>query len=240
MNAPFMRKQAPFRPVSDATKRSVRETFERIAEPFAASRDEPWPEALAFASSLPQDARILDAGSGNGRHARVLAASGHRVIAVDFARNLLLIGRRGSRGRAWNRNLAWVQGDVALLPLRDRSVDACVCVAGLHHLPSKEERVQALREIRRVLIAGGRLFVSVWALDQPRFRLAVEARAHLPADVRGDVEVPWTMPDGVVVSRYYHLFQESELERTIIDSGLRGERFFRGPGNLFAEASNRG
>jgi ubiquinone/menaquinone biosynthesis C-methylase UbiE len=226
--------------VSEATKAAIRDTFERIAEPFAASREEPWPEVLTFGASLPRGARILDVGSGNGRHARALAASGHPVLAMDFARNLLLIGRRGSRGRIWGRSISWLQGDASVLPLRSRSVDACICVAVLHHLPSPEERVKALREIRRVLVVGGRVFVSVWALDQPRFRRVVEARAHLPPEVRGDVEVPWTMPDGVAIPRYYHLFQEGELAQTIIESGLHGERYFRGPGNLFGEATSHG
>ncbi len=222
------------------SKAAVRETYERIAEPFAASRAEPWPEVLSFTTSLPEDARILDAGCGNGRHARALASAGHAVVAVDFARNLLLLGRRGSRGRIWGGHIQWVQADAAALPLRGSSVDAAICVAVLHHLPSEDERVRALRELRRVLRASGRLFVSVWAMDQPRFRKAVEARRHLPADVRGDIEVPWTMPDGVVIPRYYHLFQEGELEQLIIESGLHGERFFRGSGNLYAEASSHG
>ncbi len=222
------------------TKAEVRATYERIAEPFAASRAEPWPEVLSFSTSLPPDARVLDAGCGNGRHARALAAAGHRVVAVDFARNLLVIGRRGSRGRIWGKSILWVQADAAVLPLRDGSVDAAICVAVLHHLPSAEERVRALRELGRVLVSRGRLFVSVWAFDQPRFRKAIEARRGLPADVRGDVEVPWTMPDGIVIPRYYHLFQEGELEELVIESGLHGERFFRGPGNLYAEASSHG
>ncbi len=222
------------------TKAAVRATYERIAEPFAASRAEPWPEVLSFATSLPPDARIVDVGCGNGRHARTLAASGHLVVAVDFARNLLVIGRRGSRGRTWGHRILWVQGDAAVLPLRSGSMDAAVCVAVLHHLPTAGERVGALRELGRVLTSRGRLFVSVWALDQPRFRKAVEARRCLPAEVQGDVEVPWTMPDGVVIPRYYHLFQEGELEELIIESGLHGERFFRGPGNLYAEATSHG
>ena len=223
-----------------ATKSGVRATYERIAEPFAASREEPWPEVLSFASTLPEAARVADVGCGNGRHARAIASTGHSVIALDFARNLLLIGRRGSRGRVWGARIAWVQAEATTLPVRDGAVDAAICVAVLHHLPTLEERVRALRELRRILASRGRLFVSVWALDQPRFRKAVQARRHLPVEVQGDVEVPWTMPDGVVIPRYYHLFQEGELEELIIESGLHGERFFRGPGNLFAEASSHG
>jgi ubiquinone/menaquinone biosynthesis C-methylase UbiE len=240
VSEPFIVRGMPFLDMPAATKAGVRDTFERIAQPFAASREEPWPEVLAFGTSLPAAARILDVGCGNGRHARALAASGHQVIAVDFAHSLLVIGRRGSRGRLWGQNVAWVEGDASALPLRGRSVDACICVAVLHHLPSAEERVRTLQEIRRILVVGGRLFVSVWALDQPRFRRLVEARAHLPKDLWGDVEVPWTMPDGVVIPRYYHLFREDELKETIIESGLHGERYFRGPGNLFGEATNHG
>lgn len=222
------------------TKASVRATFERIAEPFAASRAEPWPEVLSFTTSLPPETRILDLGCGNGRHARALASAGYTVLAVDFARSLLAIGRRGSRGRVWEKRIEWLQAEAAMLPLRNATVDAAICVAVLHHLPSADERVRALREVRRVLVPRGRVFVSVWALDQPRFRRAVEARRHLPAEVRGDVQVPWTMPDGIVIPRYYHLFQEGELENLIIESGLHGERFFRGPGNLYAEAASHG
>lgn len=223
-----------------ATKSEVRATYERIAAPFAASREEPWPEVLSFASSLPEAARIADIGCGNGRHARALAALGHPVVGVDFARNLLLIGRRGSRGRLWGRQIAWVQGEATVLPLRAATAEAALCIAVLHHLPSREERVRALREIRRILVSRGRAFVSVWAIDQPRFRKAVEARRHLAPEIQGDVEVPWTMPDGVVIPRYYHLFQEGELESLIIESGLHGERFLRGGGNFFAEASSHG
>ena len=222
------------------SKADVRATYERIAAPFAASRAEPWPEVLSFAASLPAEARIVDVGCGNGRHARSLAAAGHRIVAVDFARNLLVIGRRGSRGRTWGDRILWIQGDAATLPVRGASMDAALCVAVLHHLPSAEERVRTLREIRRVLVSDGRVFVSVWAMDQPRFQKAVAARRHLPEDVRGDVEVPWTMPDGIVIPRYYHLFQVGELEALIIESGLHGERFFRAPGNLYAEASSHG
>ena len=226
--------------MASPTKAAVRATYERIAEPFAATRAEPWPEVLSFTTSLPADARVVDVGCGNGRHARPLAAAGHHVVAVDFAHSLLVIGRRGSRGRLWASRILWVQGDAVRLPLRDGSMDAALCVAMLHHLPTAGERVDALREVRRVLVSGGRLFVSVWALDQPRFRKAVAERRHLPPEVRGDVEVPWTTPDGVAVPRFYHLFQEGELEELIIESGLQGERFFRGPGNLYAEATSHG
>lgn len=226
--------------VASPSRSAVRATYETIADSYAASRRVPWPEVAAFVDSLPAGCRVLDLGGGHGRHARVIAERGHRVLALDFSRRLLEIGRTISAPPAWRTRVEWVEADATAIPLQSDSLDACICIAVLHHLPSRDERLAALREIGRVLRPGGPAFLSAWVLDQPRFATIARRRAACPADVRGDVEVPWPMPDGSRVPRYYHLFQEGELESLIIESGLKGETFFRGAGNVFAKARRRG
>lgn len=218
------------------SKRDVRATYERIADSFATTRRTVWPEAKAFIESLIPRSRVLDVGSGNGRHSIALARHGHASIAVDFSRRLLAIGRRDADRPAVSREIAWVEGEATQLPFRDTTFDAAVCVAVLHHLPDEEERISAVVELRRVLRRGAPLFLSAWSRDEPRFRSFPSTKA----EGSGDVEVPWTMPDGSVVPRFYHLFREGELERLIIESGLHGERFFRGAGNWFALARTNG
>ncbi len=129
----------------------------------------------------------------------------------------------------------WVGGEATKLPFRNASFDAGLCIAVLHHLPLEADRLAALTELQRVLRRRAPVFVSVWAREQPRFQSVLAA-----LEVDGDVEVPWTMPDQTAVSRFYHLFQEGELERLIIGSGLHGERFFNGAGNWFAQARSNG
>lgn len=225
--------------MSPPAKAGVRATYERIAESFSAIRKEPWPEVLQFIRNLPDRARVLDVGCGNGRHARVLVDRGLSAVGLDFSRALLLLGRGYAAGEA-EASIHWVEGEATALPLRKNSVDAVLCVAVLHHLPTRGDRVAALREIRRVLVPGGRVFVSVWALDQPRFQKMTESQRDRPPESRGDVEVPWTLPNGTVIPRYYHLFQGGELEALIIESGLHGETFFRSGGNWFGQATNHG
>lgn len=216
--------------VDPPRKSQIRATYERIADSFAETRTTPWPEVLAFARQLPPRSRVLDLGCGHGRHARPVAGMGHRVVGIDFSSSLLRLAASASTPGA---TLEWLLGDATRIPLADGSVDACLCVAVLHHLPSSSDRLQALREIRRVLRQQGSVFLSVWDADQPRFRDAMRSEDH-------DAWVPWTLPDGTTVDRYYHLFTQEELERLIIESGLHGERFFRVAENIFAQASRHG
>jgi len=226
--------------VAVPTKARVRETYERIAASFAPTRREPWPEVVAFVDSLSSGSRVLDVGCGNGRHMTALAERGHAVIGVDFSRRLLSLGREAAMAKNWASRVEWIEADADALPLRADAFDACICIAVLHHLPRREDRIAALREVRRVLAAGGRAFVSVWALDQPRFRDAVEKRRSMEPSSGGDTTVPWTLPDGTTVERFYHLFQEGELEPLIIESGLQVETFFRRTGNYFCTARKHG
>lgn len=217
------------------TKADIRATYDRIAESFAARRREPWPEVRSFIDSLPRGSRILDLGAGNGRHAQILARRGDHAVAVDFSRRLLVIGRASEQGIAEASRIDWVGGEATKLPFRNASFDAGLCIAVLHHLPLEADRLAALAELRRVLRPRAPVLLSVWAREQSRFRSGLAARG-----VGGDVEVPWTMPDRTVVPRFYHLFQEGELERLIIGSGLHGERFFHGAGNWFAQVRSDG
>ena len=215
------------------SKASVRETYDRIASSYAASRTRPWPEVLEFVATLPSRSAILDVGCGHGRHAKPAAREGHRVIGVDLCRPLLAIGNDAS-ANAMTPRIEWVVGDATSLPIRGSSIDAALCVAVLHHLPSRDDRVAALAEVRRVLRPSGRAFVSVWAKDNPYLRDVVGLR------LEDDVEVPWHLPDGAAVPRFYHLFSEGELERLIIESRLHAESFFRASGNLFAVTKRDG
>lgn len=56
--------------------------------------------------------------------------------------------------------------DNLTLPFRDESFDAVLSIAVIHHFATKERRVGALRELARILRIGGRLMITVWAMEQ--------------------------------------------------------------------------
>lgn len=73
--------------------------------------------------------------------------------------------------------------DNLTLPFRDESLDAVLSIAVVHHLATTERRVCALRELARVLRIGGRLIISVWAMEQTHRKFESQ-----------DVLVPWHRP----------------------------------------------
>ncbi len=217
------------------SKAEVRATYDRIAESYAQARIEPWPEVVDFITDIPAGDLVLDVGCGHGRHSRPLALTGHRVVGVDVSRRLLSIGRKSTSSSNEFRSIEWVGADATALPFPDRTFDAALSIAVLHHLPSHDDRKLALAELRRVLQPEGKALISVWSFDDPQIATRLGGPLKSP-----DVEIPWSLPDGTTVHRPYHLFREGELERLIIDSRLQGESFFRSGGNWFALARTNG
>jgi SAM-dependent methyltransferase len=194
------------------------ETFDSIAEPFDATRREPWPFVSEWLGTLPTLAGpILDVGCGNGRHLEPAMKAGMSGIGIDASRRLLGIAR--SR---LGSGPVLVLGDARRLPLRDGSVEAVMAVALLHHLRSPEDRRAVVGELRRVLGTGAPVLLSTWALDDP----TVAGRARVTRVPEGDDQdllVPWRAPGGPQVDRYYRVVPLDELSALVAGEGLSVE-----------------
>ena len=79
--------------------------------------------------------------------------------------------------------------DNLALPYRDESIDALLSIAVIHHIATAERRVHALRELARVLRVGGRVMISVWAMEQKYRKFESQ-----------DVLLPWHKPPSRVGS----------------------------------------
>lgn len=108
------------------------------------------PAVRGLLADLPPG-RVLDAACGTGRHGVWLAAQGHEVVGVDASPDML------ARARAKLPQARFEQGDLAVLPLPDASVDAALCALALVHVA---DLGPAFAELARVVRPGGRLVVS--------------------------------------------------------------------------------
>jgi SAM-dependent methyltransferase len=96
---------------------------------------------------------LLDAGCGGGGACFLAAALGSEVTGFDASHALLAIAReRLPQAR-------FVHGDLEQLPFPDRHFDAALAA---NSVIFAEDVRQAMRELRRVVRAGGRVAVTSW------------------------------------------------------------------------------
>jgi SAM-dependent methyltransferase len=102
-----------------------------------------------------KDARVLDAGCGMGRHARLLGPHVRELIALDFSDAI----DRAAGNLADLSNTSCVQADVTAPPLRPESFDLVYSLGVLHHL---QDTSGAVSKLARLVRPGGRLRVYLY------------------------------------------------------------------------------
>ncbi|MFE9579601.1 class I SAM-dependent methyltransferase [Nocardia sp. NPDC006044] len=99
----------------------------------------------------------LDIGCGPGEITAALARTvGPTGLALGIDISESMLTRAAHRHRA--DNIAFLRADAQRLPLRDNTVDAVTCIAGLQLIP---DPIAAMAEMIRVLRPGGYLAVLV-------------------------------------------------------------------------------
>ncbi|MCM8564354.1 class I SAM-dependent methyltransferase [Thauera linaloolentis] len=129
--------------------------------------------ALLDAAALAPGQRVLDLASGPGLlagDAALRVAPGGIVLATDIAEAMLAEGARRCAARA--DAPCFAAADAERLCLADASVDRVLAGLALFVFPHPE---CALAEMRRVLVPGGRIALSVWG---PRHTVPLIHRAQ--------------------------------------------------------------
>ncbi len=124
-----------------------------------------------WAGIEPSD-MVVDVGTSTGFYARGLTrilGRGPRVIALDHSHSMLAFASRAARREALD-NVFFLRALAERLPFPEASVDVVLCGGSLNEFQSA---IQALREMRRVLAADGRIVtMSLLAAGQTRGRWA--------------------------------------------------------------------
>lgn len=205
--------------MKDAERAS--KTFDKIADHFDKTRNNPWEEVIDFLKGC--DGSLLDMGCGNGRHLVEAKEMGLDVFGIDVSSELLQICKTKH-----SPLIDIIRADVKSLPFRDCIFDNLIYIATIHHL--QKGRIISLKEARRVLKDDGKILVSSWAREQDRWDLKEEKQ---------DVIVPWHREDGVVVGRFYHLYRLEELEEDVKKAGFEIVDSFHSKGNNYIEAKKK-
>jgi ubiquinone/menaquinone biosynthesis C-methylase UbiE len=180
--------------------------YDQIAPEFA-RRNAAMPPELSVAAdhflrSVGSEARILDLGCGPGRDTSWFQTHGVTVIGADLSAGMLDQARRQVDGPLLQMNMQEPG-------FCDGSFQGVWCNAALLHIP-KCDTPRVLAQIRRVLVSGGRLFLSV--------QLGT-----------GEGWEKW--PYGSV-ERWFARYNQEEMAGLIVDSGFMLETTTSSPAGL--------
>ena len=205
-----------------------REFYDRFGESFSATRHRIQPGVRRVLNGLKGDESILDLGCGNGELVRELAKRGHRgpYLGVDFSLPLL----RDAESHLEGLSATFKKVDLTKLSVFSDQLSITdhwsliTAFAVLHHIPSRELRLNILQVIRQLLKDDGLFIHSNWQfLNSEKLKARIqpwEAAAISSLDVdAGDYLLDWRSGgDGL---RYVHHFSEEELAELAVSAGFR-------------------
>lgn len=224
------------------------EDYNRIAEDFSRTRAF-LPEDIKKLGeyAIPGD-KVLDSGCGNGRLFEALKSKDIDYFGVDISEKLVAIAKERylhphTKDFGVGARAKFLVGDSLNLPLPANFFGSVFSLAVLHHIPSKEFRLQYLKEIRRVMKQEGILVLRVWdfwkrkeglklilkygllkligksTLRQAQGCPEIYRRAKLDF---GDVLLPWKNSEGkILANRYFHCFRKTGLENLVKEAGFK-------------------
>ncbi len=118
----------------------------------------------ALESLLPTRGSILDVPCGTGIYAVALKGKGYDVVAADASASMLEIASQRTEG------MVALLCDIRHLPFKDAAFDAAMTIRLFQHYP-KDEVIQFLRELWRVITPGGRVVFDTFRWTPRRWPL---------------------------------------------------------------------
>ncbi|CAH8825370.1 unnamed protein product [Trichobilharzia szidati] len=166
---------------NELEKRYVHQVYDVIACEFSSTRHSPWSSVMKFIESQPIDSLGADIGCGNGKY--LLASSKYYstikvnnssvnvqnndpLTRVNFIPIAALERSSKLAEIVYDRGFDVVVGDILQIPYCSNRFDFFICIAVIHHLSTLVRRIEAVKELARILRVGGEGLIQVWAKEQ--------------------------------------------------------------------------
>lgn len=224
-------------PMNNQTQKNllniVKRNYEEIAEHYNETRKkhlEPlWSELIKYARQAKTGSRILDIGCGNGRLIEAFKGKNINYLGIDSNQKLLENAKKQKPGFEFKLGNILELGDIP-----EVNFDYVFCIAVLHHIPGKDLRIKALRQLKNKVNNEGKIIITVWNLwGQKKFRKLILRFALLKLIKKnqmdiGDILFDWKNSAGEIVSRrYYHAFTKYQLKKIAKKAGLKIEKIYK-------------
>jgi ubiquinone/menaquinone biosynthesis C-methylase UbiE len=181
------------------------ERYERVLVPPLFG---PWAADLVELAELRRGERVLDVACGTGVVARLAAqhvGTSGNVTGLDLNPGMVAVAR--SLPPPPGAAVTWIEASALDMRLADASFDVVLCQQGFQFFPDKRA---ALSEMKRVLVAGGRVLLSVWDGPTPYgLAMAAAVERHVGAEAAATLRQTRMGPDA------------KTLRQLLVDAGFR-------------------
>jgi len=193
--------------------------WDEIAGKWNEFREVPSPTVIEFLRE--KRGRILDLGCGSGRNFSAMAQDVD-LYAVDFSEEMLVHAKEKAEKLGLKADI--IHSYSGKLKFKDNYFDSIICVAVLHCISTKEERVNTIKEIYRTLKKGSSALISVWGKNSPRLKnkgkecfVSWTVKNDKPAR-KGEAEIKQ--------ERYTYVYDLEELKKEVLDVGFEIENIW--------------
>jgi len=168
---------------------SQKQVWNNIASEWYEFKINPSEKVLNFLKG--KKGKILDLGSGAGRHLRKIPDG--KIYLVDFSRSMIKLAKKRAKEKKIDAEFS--VAEIGKLPFENNFFDSAIAIAVFHCIKPKEQE-KAVKELFRVLKPKAKALIAVWNKNSKKFRNAKKERY-----------VKWRDKG----ERYYYLFDAREI-----------------------------
>ncbi|MDI6726421.1 MAG: ubiquinone/menaquinone biosynthesis methyltransferase [Smithellaceae bacterium] len=162
----FIRPREHVRLVKDIFS-SIPKRYDLLNHLFSLGQDIRWRNFTVGQMAFNKTNRFLDVATGTADLA-IAAAMRYPAITVlglDFVNEMMSLGQGKIDRYGLAQRVRLIRGDATKLPFPDNAFDVTAIAFGIRNIPDK---LQALREMTRVTVPGGQVFVLEMSFPRKR------------------------------------------------------------------------
>jgi len=155
--------------------------------------------------------KLLDLGCGSGRN--FWRVRGQELYGVDFSKEMIKFAEKNAKKKKIDGTFSVMEADSLGFP--DNYFEGVLCWTVLHCIEGKENRVDVLKEVHRVLKPGGEALISSWGKNSSRVK-----------NKGKECFVPWSVYDDVKKMRYTYVYDLEEFKNDLIEAGFEIDKIW--------------
>jgi len=196
--------------------KDLQKTWDTLADSWNNFRNRPYPEVEEF-SKIANKGLVIDIGCGNCRN--LLPFTNNACVGLDFSKGMIREAKKYTKKKGIKVNL--ILGEVTQLPLKNNIASAIIYTSTISHLRTKEERLNSLKETKRIGKKDFRMILSIWNRWQLKFLWKLIKGYFFGG--YSNVYVDWNY-HGMIHKRLYHLYTKNEMKGELKQLNLKIEK----------------